>query len=321
MDLIYMNTEKEDVGVLQDYIFDLAFGMDENDFECKVDLSNHVCEAGYYLYIEGTEYGGIVDSIHVDTDSETITYKGRTWHGILDSKVLCPDDGADYLTVSGETNEILASLVTRMGLEGLFKVSETTSGINVGTYKMNRYISGYAGIRKMLKSASAKLNISFEGGFVVLSAKPSVNYAKDEQFDTDQIDFKIEQFFKPLNHIICLGKGELAEREVHHIYADAEGNISTEQTITGIDERVAVYENTIAESTEELIEGGIEMLQESWNSSSVEWNFDSIEETYDVGDVVGAKEKITKISAASEITKKIVTIKNNETTISYKVGE
>ena len=316
-----MNSAKEDVGVLQDYTFDLAFGSDENDFECKVATSNHVCEAGFYLYMEGTEYGGIVDSIQVDTNAETITYRGRTWHGILDSKILCPDDGADYLTVSGEANSILASLVARMGLEGLFRASETDSGINVGTYKMNRYISGYKGIRKMLKASGAKLNVSFKEGFVELSAKPSVNYAKDEQFDTDQIDFKIEQFFKPLNHIICLGKGELTEREVIHVYADAEGNVSTVQTITGIDERVAVYENTNAESSEELLEGGIEMLQESWNSSSVQWNFDSNEETYDVGDVVGAKEKITKISAASEITKKIVTIKDNETIISYKVGE
>jgi hypothetical protein len=316
-----MNSAKEDVGVLQDYTFDLAFGSDENDFECKVATSNHVCEAGFYLYMEGTEYGGIVDSIHVDTNAETITYKGRTWHGILDSKILCPDDGEDYLVVSGEANEVLASLVARMGLEGLFKASETDSGINVSTYKMNRYIGGYKGIRKMLKASGAKLNVSFKEGFVELSARPSVNYAKDEQFDTDQIDFKIEQFFKPLNHVICLGKGELAEREVVHIYADAEGNVNTVQSITGIDERVAVYENTNAESSEELLEGGIEMLQESWNSSSVQWNFDSNEETYDVGDVVGAKEKITKISAASEIAKKIVTIKNNETTISYKVGE
>jgi len=316
-----MNAAKEDVGVLQDYKFDMAYGSDENDFECQVATSNHVCEAGFYLYMEGTEYGGIVDSIQVDTDSEEITYKGRTWHGILDSKVICPDAGEAYLVMDGEANEMLAFLIDRMGLSAFFRASTDASGINIGNYKMNRYISGYKGIRKMLKASGAKLNISFKEGFVELSARPSVNYAQDEQFDTDQIDFKIQQFFKPLNHIICLGKGELVEREVIHIYADAEGNVSTVQTITGIDERVAVYENTNAESSEELIEGGIDMLQESWNSSSVEWNFDSNEETYDVGDVVGAKEKITKISAASEITKKIVTIKNNETTISYKVGE
>lgn len=316
-----MNAAKEDVGVLQDYKFDMAYGSDENDFECQVDTSNHVCEAGFYLYMEGTEYGGIIDSIQVDTDLEEITYKGRTWHGILDSKVICPDAGEAYLVIDGEANEMLAFLIARMGLEGLFRASTDASGISIGNYKMNRYISGYKGIRKMLKASGAKLNVSFKEGFVELSARPSVNYAKDEQFDTDQIDFKIQQFFKPLNHIICLGKGELVEREVIHIYADAEGNVSTVQTITGIDERVAVYENTNAESSEELLEGGIEMLQESWDSSSVEWNFDSNEETYDVGDVVGAKEKITKISAASEITKKIVTIKNNETTISYKVGE
>ena len=43
MDLIYMNNAKEDIGVLTGYTFDLAYGNDENDFTCIVDLSNHVC--------------------------------------------------------------------------------------------------------------------------------------------------------------------------------------------------------------------------------------------------------------------------------------
>ena len=32
MDLIYANNQMEDIGVLLDYEFDLAFGSDENDF-------------------------------------------------------------------------------------------------------------------------------------------------------------------------------------------------------------------------------------------------------------------------------------------------
>ena len=45
------------------------------------------------------------------------------------------------------------------------------------------------------------------------------------------------------------------------------------------------------------------------------------DETFDIGDVVGAVEFTTGIQASSEIAKKIVKIKDNTTTISYKVGE
>ena len=321
MDLIYMNADKEDVGVMLDYTLDLAFGSDENDFECNIVRSNHCCEKGFYLYYENTEYGGIIDDIGVDTDSDEITYSGRTWHGILNSKILEPDFGKDYLVLSGEANTVLNLLVSRMGLASLFRASEDNSGVNISSYKMNRYISGYDGIRKMLNASGAKLNIIFKNGFVELSAKPIVDYSKDEQFDTDQISFKIKKKGSPLNHVICLGKGDLSEREVIHVYADKSGKISTTQSLTGIHEVATIYENANTESSDELKQGGIDMILESWNSDEIEYDFDSDEESYDIGDIVGAMEEVTKTEVSAEITKKIVTIKNNTTTISYKVGE
>lgn len=321
MDLIYMNAAKEDVGVIQDYILDLAFGADENNFECIVDLKNHCCEAGFFLYFEGSEYGGIIDSIKVDTDSSEVTYSGRTWHGILDSKILEPDAGEDYLIVSGEANSVIGTLLSRMGLTSLFSASASSSGITIQNYKMNRYISGYAGIRKMLKSVGAKLQVTFHQGMAVLSACPLVNYASDEEFDTDQIDFEITKVSNPINHVICLGSGNLSERTVIHLYADSAGNISQTQTITGIGEVTATYDYSNAESDDELKDGGKELIRNSWNQDKVQFSFNSNDEVYDIGDVVGALERITNISVSAEITKKIVTIKNNQTTISYKVGE
>lgn len=38
MDLIYATDEKIDIGIMQDFTFDLAFGSDENDFE----LTNNI---------------------------------------------------------------------------------------------------------------------------------------------------------------------------------------------------------------------------------------------------------------------------------------
>ena len=66
MDLIYMDESKKDIDVLKDYTLDLAYGSDENDFECKVNINNNVCKTGYYLYFEGEEYGSHSIQLHVN---------------------------------------------------------------------------------------------------------------------------------------------------------------------------------------------------------------------------------------------------------------
>lgn len=320
MDLIYATDEKEDVGVMQNFTFDLAFGVDENNFELTVNTNNHVCKDGYILYIEGTEYGGIIDKIRVATASNQLVYGGRTWHGILESKIIEPDSGEDYLVCNGEANAMLASLIIRMGLSDLFKASSESSGLIIKSYKMNRYVSGYLGIRKMLGTVSGKLKINFQDGFVVLSAEPLVDYSQDDEFDSSQIDFDVTKNYRPTNHMICLGKGDLAERQVIHLYADELGNISHTQSQFGMDEVTYVYENVNAESDEELENGGVEALKEAWNTDELQVDFDSTR-SYDIDDIVGARENTTGIFIARPIAKKIVTIKDDVVTISHKVGE
>lgn len=318
MDLIYMNESKKDIDVLKDYTLDLAYGSDENDFECKVNINNNVCKTGYYLYFEGEEYGGVIDSVGVDTDETTVTYSGRTWHGILESKVLQPDEGEDYLIVSGEANEVLKLLIERMGLSELFKVSTLNSKIQISSYQMNRYIKGYTGIIKMLKAYNAKLNMVFNRGFVELSASPLADYSQDEQFDTDQISFTIKRNSKHINHVICLGRGDLKDRRVIHIYCDLLGNISGTQTLTGLDEMCEIYDNSNAESDEDLIQGGIDKITESFASDSVDFSLDSNDQyIFDVNDKVGAREQITGTYVVASVSKKIVNISNNSTSISY----
>jgi len=321
MDLIYTNIEREDVGVMFDYTLDLAYGSSENNFECKIFGNNHCCESNCYLYFENTEYGGIIDDIGVDTEKEEVTYYGRTWHGILNSKIIEPDAGQDYLVLSGEANLVLLDLIKRMGLSELFTASENESRIEISNYQMNRYIGGYDGIRKMLRTFGGKLNISFRDGLVELSAKSVVDYSEQEEFDASQLSFRVKKAGNPLNHIICLGKGELAEREVIHVYADEKGNISDVQVMKGIREVSAVYENTNAESSEELKQGGIDKMRQAWNSNELEYGFDSNDENYDIGDIVGAREETTETEVRAEISKKIVTVQNKAITVSYEVGE
>lgn len=321
MDLIFTNKNREDMGVLQDYELDMAFGADENNFECTIQAAAHRCEAGSFLYFEGTEYGGIVDGIRSKSGSQEVIYSGRTWHGILNSKVIEPDSGAAYLTLTGEANAVLGSLAERMALSDLFEASGEDSGFTITGYQMNRYITGYYGIVKMLASVGAKLVVTFKGGKVVMSAAAKHDYSKDEDFDSDLVDFDIKKQFKTVNHLICLGTGELENRMVIHLYADTEGNISQTQTQFGMDEVATVYDYSSVESEDELLSGGKEELKKLWEPDKLDVDFDDTTDSYDVGDIVGAVDNITGITVSAAITKKIVTIKNGLITISYKVGD
>lgn len=321
MDLIYMDTDRKDVNVLHEYEMDLAFGKDENDFECKVDAAQHCCQDGFILYFEHTEYGGLISEIRTDTESGEVTYCGDTWHGVLESKILEPDAGQDYLILSGEANEVLATLIQRMNLQELFVASADNSGITIKNYQMNRYIAGYTGIQKMLKASDAKLKLLFKEGMVIMEAVPLVDYTKDGEFDSDNVPLQIKQNYKPVNHLVCLGKGELKERTVIHLFADKNGNVSRTQSLFGIQERQATFDYPSVESEEELITKGTERLEEYQNANEIKVNFISDKDSYDIGDIVGATDEVTGLKVATDITKKIVTVRNGVTKISYKVGE
>lgn len=321
MDLIYMNAAREDIGVLLDYEMDMAFGQDENNFECTIAAGSHCCVPGFFLYVYGTEYGGIIDCLESNNDTQEVIYSGRTWPGILNSKVIEPDSGQAYLKVSGEANAVIASLLTRLGLSDLFAASGEDSGLTIKNYQMNRYIAGYEGICKMLSSVGGKLLFAFDGSKVILSAAAVHDYSQDEEFDSDQVDFDVKKKERTVNHLICLGSGELTDRTVIHLYADKQGNISRTQTQFGLDEFAEVYDYSNAESDAELESGGQERLRSLWEPAEMSIDFDADSDSYNIGDIVGATDNVTGISVSAAITKKIVTIKDGQTTISYKVGE
>lgn len=309
MDLIYANSRGEDIGVIRDYDFDLAFGSSENDFELTISRNDHCCEAGYYIYIEGTEYGGVIDAITSDTAAEDVIYSGRTWHGILNSKILCPDAGENYLTVSGDANTIIATLLTRLGLTTLFRGASAPAGVAINNYQFERYVAGYDGIRAMLKNAKAKLLVTCKGNFTELSAAPIVDYTQDG-LDSDQLALKVKKTTNKVNHLICLGSGELANRTVVHLYADASGNISQTQTFTGTAEYTAVYDYSNAEDTAELIKGGTERLKELLQQDDLTVDVNEVDDPYDVGDIVGASDDVSGLTISVPVTKKIIRVQN-----------
>lgn len=322
MDLIYTNASRIDQGVLSAYALDLSFGADaeENDFEMTIVKSEAVLESKAVIYIEDTEYGGMIDGMKTSTTDEIITYMGRTWHGILNSKVIQPDSGENYLVVSGDANDVLSMLIARLGLSDLFSAVEKSSGINISRYQFNRYCKGYDGIRAMLAKNGAKLKIAWKDRSVYLSAEPIVDYT-ESAIDGDVAPLTVERHETKVNHLICLGRGELAEREVIHLYVDQFGRIGDVQYFTGLDEVSEVYDNTDAESSDELRNGGITRLTELRNNDKAEMDLTESEgQTYDIGDIIGATDVQSGISVSSAVSQKIVRINNGVISTEYKTG-
>lgn len=317
MDLVYTNADRVDLGVLSKYSFDLSFGATENNYEMSIGIAAAVLDFNAFVYMEGTEYGGIVDIKKTHTNSDSITYEGRTWHGMMNSKVIEPDSGKDHLVVSGDANEILSALVARLGLSELFVVAEELSGINISNYKFHRYCKGYDGIREMLAANGAKLKIEWKDRAVRLSAVPVVDYTATP-IDGDEAVLSVEQHKTKVNHLICLGRGELSEREVIHLYADQYGNIGDTKYYTGLSEVSEVYENS---NSEDLRSDGIKRFKELRDNDKAEISPPEDDEpAYDIGDIVGATDVQSGVSASAAVSQKIIRINNGVVSTEYKTG-
>lgn len=323
MDVSYADASKRDEGILHGGLLDVAFGIDENSFALTLDAKapSKPSDDGI-VYVDGTEYGGLIDWDESDAAKGIVRYGGRSWHGVLNDKVLEPDPGADYLTASGEANAVILGLIGRMGLTGLFTSSAKDSGIAVN-YRLERYCTGYSGIRAMLKASGAKLKIAYDGAQrkAVLWAEPIADHSSGIDADASgrMAKLSIRRVRRPYNHLVCLGQGEKKDRIVIHLYADAEGAISQTQTLFGEDERTAVYNYNNADA-EELMEQGVEKLKELQEADTIEADVDEDGDVYDIGDIVSGIDPAKGIEASGSVTKKTVTISDGELIAGYEIG-
>lgn len=311
MDLIYADENRIDQGVMDAYELDMAYGSDENNFTCTIDRGSHCCTEGFFLYVEGEEYGGIVDKVKVNTEKDEITYSGRTWHGILEKKIICPEDGQDYAVFDGEANKVLQTIIDRIDLGDLFEASTEDTGIQIQAFQMDRYIDAYTGICKMLKDADAKLNIIWKNKKVVLSAQLRQDYSQDEEFNTAQVDFTIEKNYRPVNHIICLGQGDLKNRAVIHLFCDENGGIqpyatkdiplqdsdyilgTSRKVMDGEDEVVEILDYPNAEITENYIL--LNTQPSDWKKNSTAYFFQDDKDKFKEVEEVEVRYKLQKI--------------------------
>lgn len=318
VDLIATDASHRDLLAIRDCTLDLAFGEDENDFELAVHDSDVRLEAGAFVYVDGTEYGGIIDSTgsSLEDGVAAVAYEGRTWHGLLASRVIQPPSGQDYRTVSGDATDCIQQVIDHIGLSGVMTTSPArASGLTVSSYRFDRYTDAYAGLKKMLESCGGKLHMVYDSGMLRLSAMPVATYGG---VDSDLIDYSYDRDWHPVNHLICLGTGEGKDRTVVHLYADTEGAVSETQSLTGLDEVQAVYDYSNADRAE-LVEKGREKLEALQAQGGVDVRIhDGLD--LDIGDIVASHDRLSGIDVTAQVTKKIVKLAHGVLTVSYECG-
>ena len=315
MVLVVADTKLGNVREIEDFTLDVAFGADENALTLTVEEKSAPA-AGQLVYIDATEYGGVIDQVKRGSGrgaTGTVECKGRTWHGILAGRRLSPDSGSGYLTVNGKAGDVLTSLIARMGLESLFKAASDDSTVS---YTFERFCDGYSGLMSCAKANGRKLSMRRMDGYIELSMPPIVDYAN--KVDSDLLDFTITSVHRCVNHLLCAGTGQLANRAIVHFYADENGNVSHKQTLFGIDEICALYDYSNASASELETEGKKKLL-EYQTSGTVE--VDAHEDMdVDVGDIISARDNSTGTTVTATVSKKVVKVDRGVATYSYEVG-
>lgn len=311
--LIFTDAAHVDVGAIQTFEMDLAFGADEQNFE--IAFPAPTLSGGELLYIDGTEYGGVVDEITRSTETDDVIYIGRTWHGMLAGKIVKPPSNADYYTLNGDANACIRSLLTKVGLTDVLTGRSTSAGISVN-YQFERFCNAYDGLLKMLSSANAVLRIERHDGITELWAEPRVTIT--DEADSDIMDFALTDSIRVPNHLVCAGEGELQERVVVDLYADSSGNVSQTQTQFGVDE-IAVYYNYSNADREKLIEDGTKELQEYQQGGGADLQVNN-KGDWHVGDSIQVRDNNSGLVITSTINKKIVKVKDGVLSVDYEVG-
>ena len=261
----------------------------------------------------GTGYGGIIDSITHNTSDDSIVASGRSFRGLLNSKIIAPDNGQDYQVVSGNLAEILDSILAENKLDYLYMIDPALTWITLNNYQIARYCSVLYLLNALESKTGLSLYLAWSAKYhkVIITYRQPVDWTSKSLYI--QADITTTKTSHKVNHLICLGSGELKDRMRVDLYADTQGDISTIQSIVGADEYTQVYEYSNAKDVDDLTASGTAKLKELIADTPLE--VEVKDGAYAVGDIVGGYDDLMQIKTKATITNVVVNVENG--VISY----
>lgn len=278
---------------------------------------------GNLVYVPDTEFGGIIGSVLTDTTLDYVELTGYTWRGLMAHKIIEPPSGSAYKTVTGELNDVLRALI-EPEFDGLFVVSNEDTGVSVSNYQFDRYCTLLEGIIKMLKTKGYRLDISHKRergvpGYVLVKAVPIADYSAQIELSRDSgLNYTMEDKRDGVNHLVVLGKGELQDRTVIHLYVWPDGSVKKERYYTGPEEIAQVYENTSAE-TSELESKAKEKLSDLCAKKTFDMDVETLGVDAAIGDIVGGRDYLTGMYASKPIKNIIYSVVNRVESKEYEL--
>lgn len=278
---------------------------------------------GHYVYAPGTEWGGPVTLVKHVTSSKKVTVQGPTWRGLLYQRRIYPPAGEGYRVYTNiDANDLIGSVVGQ-SFGPIFIFSGESSGVNVSA--QYRYQSYAVGLQTVLADAGLRLNIVFDNTIpaAMLSAEPIDELTDDIEISQDYgINFTSEignvEF---ANHCLALGSGELADREVLEVYRVGDKYYTSRPStlpVTAL--RTVLLDYGSAESTNDLMKSAIDRLEQTAPKHSITINELPLGIEMNLGDQLNVRDRLTGLEALSEVTQKILTIKQGRTKIDTQIS-
>jgi hypothetical protein len=255
-------------------------------------------------------------------------WNGLTWRGLLDKDIIEPPSGQAYRIVSGECNALIGQILALNGGTGtLFTAATANTGKTVINFQFDRYTTKLKGLAKMLLSVGMRLEIAAKMGgpnapfSIIVSAVPITDYSDSiEWSQNSRVAVQITDNKGGINHLICLGSGELAARQRIDLYVHSDGTIGTGgKYYTGIRERKAVYDYGSVESADDLMSYGIDRLTELMDKKELVIKVTDDFDEVDIGDIIGGRDYDAGVSLSKPVTGKILRLQDGKTTIEINV--
>jgi len=327
--MILATPDGKELKFLSDMTIDIEIGSSDDTFQLTFSRAawDEDIEEGCRVFIPNTEYGGRVKRKGTATSSDEISVGGLTWRGMMDYRIIQPASGKDYATASGDLNEIIKEFVEDE-FPGLFYGVDTETGVTLTNYQFDRYCTLHDGLQKMLKESGYRLDIQYiQGeagapGYVQAQALEIIDYSDIIELSEDsRINYTASERHDCVNHLICLGSGDLAERTVIHLYVGSDGSVGTTQYYTGLDEVVAIYDYAGA-NDDDLKTEGIKQLESMKDSDNFAMDISELDiDSIAIGDIVGGRDYLTGMSMSAPIVGKIYKVENGEESIEFKLEE
>lgn len=327
MALIYTDTDLVEQGYLSGAVMDIQEEESENSFTLEMGLDDYSqLSDGCYVFDENNpRFGGRVQKVRIQTAQNSLTWSGLTFAGVLSTKIIEPPSGQAYREIYGTLSEKVNTILELVGLDGVFYTN--ASGSAESNWKIDRYTDVLSAFRKLSAQSNLAMDVSFDkthnGQKLLISFRTAKKVEAGEEYDSDLFSFDIEKDMMPVNHLICLGGGQLEERQVYHLYANDSGAISETRpaSLTTENEVVSVYDYSSVESYEELQKEGLKHFQEILDNGTKLEITPPEEVVFRLGDKIAGLEQISKIYVEKEVKKIIYKAQDDlQPTITYETS-